>query len=338
MSCLIRISIFIVAASMTLTTTAVLAQSAIQFGPPVNCTVGEDCWIVNLVDGDPGPGAKDYLCQGHTYDGHKGTDFAIRDLDVMSKGVRVQAAANGVVRGVRDGVEDVDVSIAGAASVKGKECGNGVVLVHGDGWETQYCHLRKGSVGVKSGDRVKKGQYLGFVGHSGLAAFPHVHFQVRYNNQTLDPFVGFRPGGTCTLSKSHLWDPSLVPSYTRPLTSIYGAGFADTAPKFDAVKKGYHHDSSLLKNAPALVLWAAIYNVREGDVVSMRITSPDGSELHAYENTMPKTQARRFLFSGKKRKPVVWPQGTYEGEITLTRTLSDGRKQVIQARRQVLIH
>ena len=52
-------------------------------GLPIRCRPGEDCWLVNLVDVDPGPGRRDYACGKMTYDGHKGTDIAIRDLAVM---------------------------------------------------------------------------------------------------------------------------------------------------------------------------------------------------------------------------------------------------------------
>ena len=51
--------------------------------------------------------------------------------------------------------------------ISGKECGNGVVLVHDDGYQTQYCHLKKGSVAVKKGARVSEGDLLGFIGMSG---------------------------------------------------------------------------------------------------------------------------------------------------------------------------
>ena len=46
---------------------------------PLACAPNRDCWIANHVDLDPGPGVRDYACGDLTYDGHKGTDFAIRD-------------------------------------------------------------------------------------------------------------------------------------------------------------------------------------------------------------------------------------------------------------------
>ena len=118
-------------------------------------------------------GVGDYNCGKASYDGHKGGDFAIRDMGVMRDGIPVLAAAKGTVAELRDGMADVDFNlIGGPSAVKGKECGNGVTLRHRDGWSTQYCHLRRGSVSVKNGQNVEAGARLGMVGHSGRAMFP----------------------------------------------------------------------------------------------------------------------------------------------------------------------
>ena len=43
----------------------------------------------------------------------------------------------------------------GPTATAGRNCGNGVTLDHGDGWQTQYCHMRRGSVAVKVADLQK---------------------------------------------------------------------------------------------------------------------------------------------------------------------------------------
>ncbi len=83
------------------------ADSPVSLSWPVDCTPGADCWIVNHVDLDPGPGAGDFACGPRTYDGHGGTDIAILDLPKMEAGVAVVAVAAGKVIGRRDSMPDV---------------------------------------------------------------------------------------------------------------------------------------------------------------------------------------------------------------------------------------
>ena len=93
-------------------------------------------------------------CGPLTYDGHKGTDFAIRDPLANPNGVNVIASAAGTIKALRDEVSDIAYTPAHASELDGKECGNGVVIAHDQGWETQYCHLKQGSISVKVDDTV----------------------------------------------------------------------------------------------------------------------------------------------------------------------------------------
>ena len=98
------------------------------FELPVNCAVGHICHVQNYFDTDPAAGASDYTCGVLTYDGHNGIDIRVPNLVWMARGVTVIAAAAGRVRGVRDGVKDVNIKVAGAEAVRGRECANGVVI------------------------------------------------------------------------------------------------------------------------------------------------------------------------------------------------------------------
>ncbi|WP_098410577.1 M23 family metallopeptidase [Thioclava sp. ES.031] len=153
---------------------------------PVECTLGQDCYIQNYVDRDPGPGARDAGCGGLTYDRHKGTDFALLTEAQMQAGVQVIAAAPGRVIATRDG--EPDGAYASGQTAAGKECGNGIVIDLGHGWQTQYCHLRDGSISVTRGDQVAAGAPLGLVGQSGKAEFPHLHLSLRHDDTVIDPF------------------------------------------------------------------------------------------------------------------------------------------------------
>ena len=63
--------------------------------------------------------------------------------------------------------------------------GNAVFIDHGSGVVTVYAHQSK--VGVAAGQRVGNGDTIGYVGHTGLAAGPHLHFEVRVNGTAYDP-------------------------------------------------------------------------------------------------------------------------------------------------------
>ena len=54
----------------------------------------------------PAVGGRDHECKGLSYDGHRGTDFRIRDFAEMDAGVAVFAAADGKVKGFRNGEKD----------------------------------------------------------------------------------------------------------------------------------------------------------------------------------------------------------------------------------------
>ncbi|MFZ9199919.1 MAG: M23 family peptidase, partial [Paracoccaceae bacterium] len=103
---------------------------AFELAFPAGCTLGQDCYIQQYHDHDPGSEATDYTCGPLSYDGHDGTDIALPTRADMAAGVAVLAAAAGVVKGLRDGVADA------APFPTGQDCGNGVVIDHGNGWET----------------------------------------------------------------------------------------------------------------------------------------------------------------------------------------------------------
>ena len=156
---------------------------------PVDCDLVTQCYIQQFMDHDPSSGASDMRCGPLTYDGRTGTDFAIRDPLANPNGVNVIASAAGTIKALREGVSDIAYTPARASELDGKECGNGFVIAHDQGWETQYCHLKQGSISVKVGDTVQVGDFLGKIGLSGRKQFAHVHVSVRHNGTHIDPFA-----------------------------------------------------------------------------------------------------------------------------------------------------
>lgn len=308
---------------------------------PLPCTPGKTCWIVHYPDLDPTMGIRDYYCGmatyngvGGSYKGHKGTDIAIRDESLMRRGFPVLAAAGGVVKGLRDGMRDISLDrLKNRKEISKRECGNGVLIRHKGGWETQYCHMRKGSITVRKGQAVKRGQRLGLVGLSGATSFPHLHIEIRHRGVFVDPFAGPDRVKKCGIGRNTLWKQSVLDKLPYRPTAIYMAGFAAQNAKDTAARKGLYQDKVLPREAPTLSLWGDIFWVNKGDRIQVRIVGPDGKEILNKSAIFPKTRVRSFVAAAKKRKTLFWPQGTYRGEIILTR----GNKIYQIMRRKIII-
>lgn len=123
--------------------------------------------------------------QGET---HSGDARDVRSY--FAYGEKVFAVADATVISAKDGIPDnVPRTAAGfdtAVPITMENvAGNAIVLDLGDGQFAYYAHLKPGSVRVKTGDRVKRGEWLGQIGNSGDARWPHLHFQVTLGQDIL---------------------------------------------------------------------------------------------------------------------------------------------------------
>ncbi len=66
-----------------------------------------------------------------------------------------------------------------------RELGNHIIIDHGFGYETVYGHLD--GFNVREGQKVKRGDVIGFVGSTGLSTAPHLHYEVLVNGRQVDP-------------------------------------------------------------------------------------------------------------------------------------------------------
>lgn len=281
---------------------------------PIDCDLTETCYIQQYMDHDPTADYGDYHCARQSYDGHKGTDFALPSILDIQNNIAVLAAADGVISGVRDGMADVEFNPEDAGRIDKRACGNGVLINHGLGWVTQYCHLKQGSVMVKPGQSVSAGDTIGHVGMSGRAAFPHVHLSVRKDGKARDPFD---PDGTVSCEApgdSTLWGNP--PPY-RP-GGLISVGITDQIPAYDAVKLGTAAKDALTTDAPALAIYGFGFGIRAGDLMRLSIDGPNGQVI-AKDITLSTSQARSFRAIGKKRYWRPWPTGTYQGAVSLIR-------------------
>ena len=290
------------------------SAEAFTLGLPIDCTLGQTCFIQQYVDHDPGPGTQDFTCNGLSYDTHTGTDFALPSLTAMRAGVAVLASAPGQVTALRDGMPDTGLTPETAAQIEGRDCGNGVVIRHPDGWETQYCHLMQGSVTVTKGQMVETGTPLGLVGLSGNTEFPHVHLALRRNGQVVDPFD---PDGRITCGAP---DPETL--WSAPIDyapgALLNAGFTTGIPDYDSVKAGTAGLDTIASDAPALVVWGYAFGGRQGAVLRITITGPGGT-ITDHSETIDRNQAQFFRAAGRKTPPQGWPAGDYAASVSLIR-------------------
>lgn len=139
-------------------------------------------WGVNTAAGDGGS-------SGHLGTGYYSIDF---DDNVKVNGVALPSD-------IGDGMVDVLAAAEGdVVEVTKYGCYNGgdydhtckVILDHGNGYKTVYLHLPEGKVDVIPNQHVKQGQVLGKLGNTGNSGGPHLHFQVKYNNDSSSTNTG----------------------------------------------------------------------------------------------------------------------------------------------------
>ena len=299
------------------------SSAAPRFDLPVACEIGRDCHVQFYVDVDPGPTARDYRCGTLSYDGHKGVDFRTPDLVAMERGVAVLAAADGTVRAIRDGEPDISIAERTPDAAGKRMAGNGVVLSHGGTWETQYSHLKNGSVTVAPGEQVAAGQVLGMIGLSGNTNYPHLDFSVRHDGQIIDPFTGRHMEDGCGMAGAPMWhEPVLAALGYRP-SGLLIAGFANSVPDKSAVRAGAHRAETLGVGDAALVFWTDVFGVQGGDVEEFRIFAPNGEAIVEHRAALEDDAHQRFMFAGRKTPSGGWPVGIYRGEYRLLRGTDD---------------
>lgn len=291
---------------------------AIELSWPVACVLDRTCHIQHYVDRDPGPGTADYRCGTLTNDGHKGTDIRLPDRAAMRRGVDVLAAAPGRVVGLRDGMPDIAQGEPGAPELRGRDCGNGVVLRHAGGWSTQYCHLARGSLRVAEGETVPRGAPLGRIGLSGNSQFPHLHITLRDpQDRVVDPFDARAMDASCTFpDRADLWAEGTDTAYRGG--GALAAGFSDGVPDYSAVREGLADRPALPPEAPAIVFWAHFFGLRAGDRLVTRLLDPAGAVVAEDALALDRTRATQLRAVGLRNRGRL-SVGRWRGEAVLMR-------------------
>jgi murein DD-endopeptidase MepM/ murein hydrolase activator NlpD len=108
-----------------------------------------------------------------TWRAHRGIDYA------ASTGTEIQATGDGVV---------TSRGPLGAL-------GNAVVIRHPNGFVTRYGHMSRFEPKVRVGTRVRQGDVIGYVGATGLATAPHLHYELWKSGRPVDPLAIDMPPG-----------------------------------------------------------------------------------------------------------------------------------------------
>ena len=296
--------------SLGVVSSASLPANAQQEAPPplqvpIDCKIGagpNNCHIAFYPDHDDTQGVKDYRCGARTYSPaaglmHRGTDFAVLDASVLNQwkdgGPAVLAAADGIVYSTREGMRD-DFSADPLAS---NACGNRVVIDHGDGWLTAYCHMRHSSITVRSGESVKAGDELGRIGLSGNTTFPHLHFSIIRPNAKgedipYDPFSGTPLGkASCSGEDTSFWSKSALAEMPYQAAQIVKLGFTDRRPLVKTIIRGQRHKKELVWDAYDPIFgFLFFYGARPGLKVQIAIMDEKKQRLAAGTRVLQKTE------------------------------------------------
>jgi murein DD-endopeptidase len=121
-------------------------------------------------------------------DGKTWKDDPLKNANYRCYGAHALAVADGIVADTHDGVpENIPGATSRAVPITPETLGGNYILLDlGEGGFAYYAHLQPGSLKVKKGDHVHRGQLLGLVGNSGNSTEPHLHFHLADRNAAID--------------------------------------------------------------------------------------------------------------------------------------------------------
>jgi hypothetical protein len=117
----------------------------------------------------------------------------------MKKGTKIYAARSGRI------VQTKADSDRHGLSAKYLADGNHIIIEHDDGSFAWYWHLQQNGVAVKQGQYVSAGELIGYSGHTGFSAFPHLHFEVHNRNGKQVPTRFYTQNGIEYLRPGHFY-------------------------------------------------------------------------------------------------------------------------------------
>ncbi len=254
---------------------------------------------------------QDYNCGTRTYDksngGHRGTDMAISPFKwkmMDDQRVSVVAAATGVIVFREDGHYDRNYNAPDSSS-------NTIILWHpADGSRAVYLHMKKFSLTAKNiGDTVYTGEFIGFVGSSGVSSGPHLHFEIRDSTNTwLDPFYG-----PCNAGIQASWWAQQRPYYDTDILSItthtrlvdWGNGLNDAEITWEA-------DQFL--PGDSIKFYTFLRSFFPGDTFQLKVFRPDGTLFYGPSKASPAQFYASYYMYRSAKISASDPQGVWRAE------------------------
>lgn len=300
------------------------ALARLELVLPLDCTIGESCFIQNYFDHNRAEGAAhDYTCASLTYDGHHGTDFRVARVSALEAGIPVLAAQAGRVGHVQEQpvIRDSDIPMLKLIKTGMQTpCGTGLRIEHGAGWESLYCHLQPGSIKVAEGEEVKAGQAVALMGRSGESNFPHVHYELRHHNTPVDPFVGYANAYRCEDQKLYtLWKPEVAKALYYRAAGVVDGGFSSEKPPAEAVHSGEFSPSQPTADTISFYFWVSLYGVRPNDVLTLRFVAPNGQTVAEKREVYTEAYGLALETLPVARLQSGWQEGRYRAQLTLER-------------------
>jgi len=145
--------------------------------------------IIRPANKEPGRVYMDKAVPGVSTIPHNGNDYG------WGSGRQIYAAADGTVQFVR-------WSSTTKTNNRSGGYGNYIIIDHGDAYATLYAHLPNTRPLVSVGDRVSSGEIIAWMGNTGNASGVHLHFEVRYRGNIVDPNLFLASNSTASSSST----------------------------------------------------------------------------------------------------------------------------------------
>jgi len=222
-------------------------------------------------------------------------------------GAEIRAVADGEVVDIRDDMEE-SVPLQRPTTVRAARdySGNFVTMRIRPDVYAQYAHLRRGSVTVKIGDRVKAGDIIGRLGNSGHSTAPHLHFGLSDRPDSLTgaslPFVidRFELTGTFTGDEDNLKVTPVSRSVTSAYPLVQGIATYGTAGAKKAAAASFESGACPKTTEPV----PALANARCGTlIVPENRIAPNGRTIRLPVAIIP------ALSEDKARDPIIYMEG-----------------------------